>query len=144
LALKIDAKDARIIYVFKVLKSHGISSVREPTIHKIFYYLVKNKLSVKFDFYEERKFSYELKERLDKLTEKGYLKRIYLVERLGGIYVPMYLITDKGLSFLEKKGRIAKRDAKIIEKVLGVIIEKVKSKKGKASGDRLKYQGWSR
>ena len=131
LALKIDAKDARIVYVFKILKNHGIRAVRESTIHKIFYYLSKNGLSVKFDFWEDRKFSYEIRERLENLVEKGYLKRIYFVEHLGGVYTPVYLITDKGLKFLEKRSRIAKRDAEIIEKMIGEIIKKVRSKREK-------------
>ena len=131
LALKIDAKDARIVYVFKILKNHGIRAIRESTIHKIFYYLSKNGLSVKFDFWEDRKFSYEIRERLEKLVEKGYLKRIYFVEHLGGVYTPVYLITDKGLKFLEKRSRIAKRDAEIIEKMIGEIIKKVRSKREK-------------
>jgi len=131
LALKTDAKDARIVYVFKILKKHGIRAVRESAIHKIFYYLSKNGLSVKFDFWKDRKFSYEIRERLEKLVEKGYLKRIYFIEHLGGVYTPVYLITDKGLKFLEKKGRIAKKDAKIIEKMIGEIIKKIKSKKEK-------------
>lgn len=131
LALKIDAKDARIIYVFKILKNNGIISVRESAIHKIFYYLSKNKLSVKFDFWEDRKFSYEIRERLEKLVEKGYLKKIYFVEHLGGVYTPVYLLTEKGSNFLEKRGRIAKKDMKIIEKIVGDIIKKIRSKKGK-------------
>ena len=124
LVSRLDAKDGRILYVLKVLKQHGLIRVRESLIHKIFYYITRDKLSVKFDFYDNVKFSYEIRERLEKLCERGYIRRIFLVARLGGVYIPLYSITEKGLEYLERRERLSKKDARIIEEFISKVAKK--------------------
>ncbi len=133
MAPRISARDRRVLYLLRELRRAGIASVRETGIHKAIYHLQRMGLKTNFSFYEEKKYSYELHERIEEMARRGYLKKLYLVDASPrGVYIPLIKITERGLELVDRMG-IPKKERQLVDEFVSSVVKIVRTRKGKAT-----------
>jgi len=108
---KLDAVDKRIILT---IYEYG-KPISKLKLHRIIYELKNRGVRFPFQFYGERPIAPELDERLEKLVNRGYLRKLYYTgPSYLTLYTELYRLTPKGLKIAEKAD-IDKRDVKRIK-----------------------------
>ena len=108
--VKLNSKDKRIL----ILLNAYDSPISRKELHRLIKELQDAGVKFGFRFFGETPFSQDLQDRLEKLVDKGYVFRLYLIgEKFYELYEDYYLVTDKGRKIAEKMD-VDKRDVKKI------------------------------
>ena len=115
--VKIDSRDKRILILLSAL-SEPVSKLR---LHRMVKELQDRGVRFGFRFLGEGKpYSSELQSRLERLVDRGYVFRLYLVgNRFYDLYEDYYTITDKGKKVAERMDV----DKKDIRRILDYVKE---------------------
>lgn len=112
MGVKLNATEKRIIYLIHLYEE----PVSRTQIHKTIRFLMDKGARFKLRFYDD--YSPELDDELRKLSQKGYLRELYMTgPGYTSLYTPYYKVGARGAKVIEKLD-IDKKDMKLIENVV--------------------------
>jgi len=110
LPVKLNSKDKRILILLNAYND----PISRRELHRLVKELQDAGVKFGFRFFGKTPFSQDLQDRLEKLVNKGYIFRLYMIgKKFYELYEDYYLITDKGRKVAEKMD-VDKRDVKKI------------------------------
>jgi len=132
-----DSKDRKVIYLLAKLAELGLD-VREDALHRLVYRIQRKGAKIGFEFEvassDGSVFSHELAERLERLSEAGYVKRFMVTGRsYEELYSYVYRVSEKGAALVRKAG-VAQRDRRVIEEVVKRIGDRLSKLRGGGGG----------